>query len=284
MISTPALKLIVHADDFGLTEKINEGILQAHRHGILTSTSIVANGEAFEHAVALARANPRLDVGVHLTLVEERPLASPGEIPTLVDSDGRFHPHAIQFGRRYFAGKINLTEVRKELEAQVEKVLAAGLTPSHLDSHQHLHVLPGVLKVAVALGRKYGIPAMRIPREIAVFSRIGSVPFNRIVQALVLSSFCRMANGMRAQTTDRFAGFLFGGNLNKENLRKILADMPGEGSCEIMCHPGLEGPGTRYAHWHYNWLDELNALVDDEIKQYVHNRNIRLISYRELNG
>ncbi|MDZ7343958.1 MAG: ChbG/HpnK family deacetylase, partial [candidate division KSB1 bacterium] len=164
-ISKASVKIIVHADDFGLTEKINDGILWAHRYGILTSTSIMANGQAFAHAVALARAAPRLDVGVHLTLIEERPLLDPHEIPTLVGAEGKFHAHAIQFTRRYIAGRINLMEVAKELEAQVEKILSAGLNPTHLDSHQHVHMLPGVSRVAVALGRKYGIPAMRVPKE-----------------------------------------------------------------------------------------------------------------------
>src|SRR5881296_625665 len=119
-------RLIVHADDFGLSERINDGIVQAHRHGIVTSTSIMANGEAFAHAVALAQSAPTLDLGIHLTLIEERPVVSPAELPSLVDAAGGLHPHAIQFCQRYFSGRINLKEVRKELEAQVEKVLATG--------------------------------------------------------------------------------------------------------------------------------------------------------------
>src|SRR5213592_207307 len=149
-------KVIVHGDDFGLSERINEGILQAHRHGILTSSSIMANGEAFDQAAALARSTPSLDVGVHLTLIEERPLLSAAEVSTLVNGDGRFHAHATRFGARYFSARINLEEVRRELEAQVEKVLAAGLVPSHLDSHQHVHVLSGILRIVVELSRKYG--------------------------------------------------------------------------------------------------------------------------------
>src|SRR6266571_5105507 len=107
-----AAKLIVHGDDFGISERINEGILRGHCHGILTSASIIANGEAFEHAATLARSTPSLDIGVHLTLIEEKPLLDPAELPTLVNPDGNFHPHVTNFARRYFSGRINLQEVR----------------------------------------------------------------------------------------------------------------------------------------------------------------------------
>jgi hopanoid biosynthesis associated protein HpnK len=276
-------RVIVHADDFGLTEKTNEGIVQAHRHGILTSASIMANGEAFEHAATLARATPTLDVGIHLTLIEERPLLRPSELPTLVDSDGRFHRHAIQFVKRYAVGKIGSGEIEKELEAQIEKVLAAGIMPSHLDSHQHVHILPGILKIVSALSRKYDIPAIRVPREVAVFRKIGGVPVARIIQALVLNFICEMANGRIERRTDAFAGFLFGGKLHKENLQKVLRHLPRYGTCEIMCHPGLEDPAdSRYAHWQYQWLEELRALSDPEIGELARSAGIQLISYREL--
>jgi len=98
----------------------------------------------------------------------------------------------------------------------------------------------------------------------------------------VLNLFCRMANSKIARRADSFAGFLYGGNLNKENLRNILKDLPRGRTSEIMCHPGLEGPGSRYAHWHYHWLDEMSALVDGDIKQLVRDEGIQLISYRDL--
>jgi len=281
-MSDNALKVIVHADDFGLSEKINEGILQAHLHGILTSTSIMANGEAFEHAVALARSTPTLDVGIHLTLIEESPLLHPAKIPTLLESNGRFYRHAFRFGRKYFAGKINLNEVKEELETQIQKVLAAGLTLSHLDSHQHVHMLPGVLKIVLALSRKYGIPAIRLPREAVTFGKIIRVPFMRILQALALNFFCQMAINRIERRTDCFAGFLYGGHLNKENLLKIFKYLSCGDTCEIMCHPGLEDSRSRYAHWQYHWLDELNALVNNEIRQFVRGKGIQLISYCEL--
>jgi hopanoid biosynthesis associated protein HpnK len=282
-----ALKLIVHADDFGLTERINEGILLAHQHGIVTSASIMANGEAFEHAVALAHSTPTLDVGIHLTVIEEKPLLSSDEIPTLTALDGRFHRHALQFVKRYLLGRIDLQEIRKELEAQVRKVLATGLIPSHFDSHQHVHILPEILNVVLELSRKYHIPAIRFPREAAIFGKMRSLPLRgvsltRMAQMLVLNVFCQIANEKVERRTEAFTGFLFGVKLDKLNLWKILRHLPKEGTCEIMCHPGLDETNSRYAHWRYGWSAELNALTNDAIAQFIRAEGIQLISYREL--
>ena len=151
------LQLIVHADDFGLSEKVNEGILQAHRLGILTSASVMANGAAFEHAIEMWRSLPSLDLGIHLTLVEEQPVLDPAMVPSLVNETGQFYRHATIFAKRYFMGKIRLGEVRRELAAQINKVMSRGVTISHLDSHQHVHMLPQVLRVTLELAGEFGI-------------------------------------------------------------------------------------------------------------------------------
>jgi len=276
------VKVIVHADDFGLTEKVNDGILQAHLHGILTSTSIMANGGAFEQALNIVHSTPTLDVGIHLTLIEEKPLLNAEEIPTLLTQEGKFHRNAFHFVRRYLLGKINLDEVRKELDTQIQRVLMAGISPSHLDSHQHIHMLPGILGIVVELSQKYGIPAIRFPHEVRVFRGIRNVSLTRVAQALVLNLFCQAAKGRIGRRTDFFAGFLFGGNLNKENLLRVLRDLDRSGTYEIMCHPGLGDLDTHYSHWRYHWLDELNALTDKEIADFIHHKGIWLISYRQL--
>jgi hopanoid biosynthesis associated protein HpnK len=276
------IKVIVHADDFGLTEEVNNGILQAHLHGILTSTSIMANGGAFEQALNIARSTPTLDVGIHLTLVEEKPLLDPKEIPALLTQEGGFHRNAFHFVGRYLLGRINLDEVRNELETQIQRVLMAGISPSHLDSHQHIHMLPRILDVVIELGHKYGIPAIRFPREDGVLRRIRDVPFTRFTQAMVLNLFCEMGKRKIKQKTDFFSGFLFGGNLNKENLLRILRNISRSGTYEIMCHPGLGDSNTHYSHWGYRWTDELRALTDRDISDLLRQRGIRLISYRQL--
>ena len=142
-------KLVVNADDFGLSIKVNEGILCAHQNGILTSTSIMANGMAFQHAVDTWKSNPTLDVGIHLTLVGEKPLLNPDVIPDLVNKKGICHQHAKDFVMKYMMGKISQKQIYQELEAQVVKVLDQGIVISHVDSHQHIHMLPQILSVVI---------------------------------------------------------------------------------------------------------------------------------------
>ena len=157
------VRLVVNADDFGVSERVNSGIVHAHREGVVTATSLMAVGRAFEHAVRLARAVPDLDVGVHLTLVAERPLRPEGS--SLTGTDGRFPPGAGAFTLGWLTGRIRRADVEAEWSAQIERVLASGIRPSHLDSHQHVHVLPGLLDLARELAARYGIPFVRVPVE-----------------------------------------------------------------------------------------------------------------------
>jgi hopanoid biosynthesis associated protein HpnK len=277
------LRLIVHGDDFGLSERVNEGILQSHQGGILTSASIMANGAAFEHAVGICQGVSTLDAGIHLTLVEENPVLKANLVPSLVDATGRLHRHATTFTRRYFAGKIRLQEVQCELEAQIQKVISQGVTVSHLDSHQHLHMLPQVLDITIKLARKYGIKAIRLPREtIRLYMLGGEGAVARVWQLLILNTFCRFGKNTSSVRTDHFVGFFFSGNLHKKNLHKVFESLPTTGTCELMCHPGLADSSTRYAHWRYHWAIELTALTDPEIAEFLRQRGVRLISYREL--
>src|SRR4029079_6807551 len=156
-------RLIVNADDFGLSEAVNRAVIEAHEHGIVTSTSIMAGGSAFEHAAALATRTPTLDVGVHLTLTEQQPVAE--SVPSLVGADGQFAPHATDFAKRWLRGTIALADVRTELDAQIRRVRAHGVRPTHLDGHQHVHVLPGIARVVAELAREHGIRAVRVPTE-----------------------------------------------------------------------------------------------------------------------
>jgi len=277
------LKLIVNADDFGLSETVNEGILKAHEAGVLTSASIMANGAAFEHAVSICRRIPSLDVGIHLTLVEEEPVVKANQVRSLVDATGRLHRSAATFTRRYFAGKIRLQELQCELEAQICKVMSSGIAVSHLDAHQHLHMLPQVLEITTKLAKKYGIEAIRFPREaIRSYMFKGEGAVRRLLQLLVLTTFCHLGKNMTAVRTDHFLGFFFGGKLNKDSLHQLIKSLPTNGSCELMCHPGCEDTMTRYAHWRYHWSSELAALTDSETAELLRQSGVTLISYRQL--
>jgi hopanoid biosynthesis associated protein HpnK len=276
------LRLIVHADDFGLTECINEGVVVAHRDGVLTSASVMANGAAFEHATQLARATPTLDVGIHLVLVAERPLLPAADIPSLMTEDGTFPGHATALARRYLLGRIRLDEVRAELAAQIERVLAAGLRPSHLDSHQHTHMLPGIRRVVVELAQRYRIPAMREPVE-ALRSYMLRTPAGwvRAAQAQVLRLLALRAASDPTWHADHFVGFFEGGRLDRVRLRRLLAHLPSMGTCELMCHPGRADPASPYGHWGYRWHEELEALSDPGLVGLLRERGVRLASYRD---
>jgi chitin disaccharide deacetylase len=283
MQSPPQLNLIVHADDFGISESVNQGIVEANLGGILTSASIMANGGAFEHAVQLAQMHPSLDVGIHLTLVEEKPILAPETIPSLCAGTGCFHAHAINFTERYFQGRIDLDDVRKELDAQISKVLATGLSISHLDSHQHLHMLPGILKITLELARKYGIARLRFPNE-AIRGYMLRKPggLGRVAQLAVLNAFCALGKNKIPNRPDHFVGFYHGGALNLPNLLEIISHLPASGVCELMCHPGHDDPSSARAHWGYRWPDELAALVDLDVAAALRARSVKLISYRDM--
>lgn len=281
--TTPPARLIVHADDFGLSEAVNLGILDAHLSGVLTSTSVMASGEAFDHAVKLSKDHPSLDVGIHLTLVEERPTLDPKEISSLVGNDGRFHKHATIFARKYLQRRISLDDVRRELDSQIRKVLASGLPISHLDSHQHLHMLPGILKITFDLAGEYDIPWVRFPREalgLHMFKKLSGMA--RVLQMVVLNSFCCLGERRFAIRTDHFAGFYYGGALNKDNLLSLISNLPVSGTCELMCHPGRDDPSTARGHWAYRWPDELEALTSFETREALKTRGLALTSYRDL--
>lgn len=277
------LYLIVHADDFGLSEGVSDGIVLAHKEGILTSTSVIAVGKAFDYAMELSRSLPTMDLGIHLTLVEERPLLMSSEIPSLVNANGSFFDHATTFLRRYATGHVSMPEVRRECEAQIRKVLDWQIPVSHLDTHQHLHALPAIRRIVDELAAKYGIPAVRYPREKLrgyMLRNFRAIP--RTLQLLVLNGLCRLGRAPALAHTDQFTGFYFGGSLTKANLRTLIRNLPTAGTCELMCHPGLHDERSGHGHWNYRWTEELDALRDPLLPELMRQRGIHLVGYRDL--
>jgi hopanoid biosynthesis associated protein HpnK len=282
-VTVEKCKLIVHADDFGLSEKVNQGIAKAHCNGIVTSTSLMATGTAFESAIELSRSTPTLDIGIHLTLTEEEPVSKRDNIPTLLDNDQYFHDHAITFIKRYMVRKISLDEVKQELDDQICKILDYGVRVSHLDSHQHIHMLPGIRKVVGDLAKKYSISAIRYPKESMVpYMLKDEGNLNRLAQLLSLNMFCTIARTSGTQQPDRFFGFFYGGGLTKARLWRILQQLGPDSTSEIMCHPGVYDDACKYKHWDYHWQDELDALTDQNIKDYLDSSGIKLISYADI--
>lgn len=279
-------KLIINADDFGLHPLINQAIMQGHRQGCITSTSLMPTGAAFEDAVALSFQTPTLGVGVHLTLVAEKPLLDLSKVKTLVAQNGQFPQEHTAFIRKLMLGQINLNEVYLELSAQIERVVHTGLMITHLDSHQHLHVLPGIIDVVLHLAEKFKIEALRIPAEPYFFTGGYKADLKRTFGKWGLTFFARnarkKAKKKRLTVPDYFFGMLAGGHLSRPYLANIIHCLP-EGSSEIMIHPGLHSEILEEAfRWNYNWEKELAAVLDKDILNTLQEKNINLTSFGAL--
>ncbi len=272
-------RLIVNADDFGLAESVNEGIIKAHRDGIVTSTSLLAGGRGAEHAAALAKDNPSLGIGVHLCVTLERPVSPPEKIPSLIDNNGRLPGGPLPFATGLFSGRVKPRDIEAELRAQIERALALGITPTHIDGHQHLFMLGPVFEIAVRLTKEFGIKAMRYP----VGPWDGLYCPARTMEKLFLESIAKSqlkrleASGL--SRPDHFFGVPETGRMDSGKLLRIIERLP-EGTSEIMCHPGLENLTlAKEINWGYGWKTELEAVTDGQVKERIKVSGIELISY-----
>ena len=286
--------LIVNADDLGWTQGVNRGIAEAHRNGIVTSTSLLANGCAFEEGVLTALQSPRLGVGVHLNLSDGKPLAPARQVKSLLDENGNFSggPETLLF--RLTAKSLDAREVELEWNTQIEKVRAAGIRPTHLDGHKHVQMLPGLFAVALRLAKKHGIEAVRVSHEASSLRAAlnsGGEPAGLMlkqgVQARGLKLLARDARKMAERAgiaaADYFCGIAQTGVLTKKGIQQMLASLP-EGTTELMCHPGyadaeLEKSATRLQK---SRQTELEILTDKEIRKSIAALGIRLINYGEI--
>lgn len=268
--------VIVNGDDFGLSPGINRGVIEAYREGILTSASLTPAGEAFEEAVALAREHLGLSVGIHLTLVEGVPVLSPQRVPSLVGSNGRFHGSLGAFAMKWLTGRMRLEEVQSELQAQIEKVLDYGINIDKLDSHMHLHLLPGIIHPVLTMAKRYGIEKVRLPR-----GRVVDMGLKRGLIALLSASHCRRMETAGLAASDRFAGIAESGRLTERGLLRILKELQ-HGVTELMVHPGYRDavldrwPKSRL----YDREQELRALTSPRVKELVQKLRIRLVGCR----
>jgi predicted glycoside hydrolase/deacetylase ChbG (UPF0249 family) len=280
-LSDPPRLLIVNADDLGLHEDINRGIFQAHVDGIVTSASIVACGDAFVDAAATAQQCPSLDVGVHLTLIEERPLCPAKDIPTLLGPDDRFLPSHRHLTARILAGAVSVPEIRLELRAQIERVIATGRHPSHLDGHQHVHLLPSIWGVTTELAREYGIQWIRVPRFTRPFAGVRS-PIDVVFRlGLNTLSAMRRRRWSRPERVIQTPGLHLSGRLREADLFEIVGDLQ-PGISEIVAHPGVGTPAltARYG-WGYQWSTELAALTSSRITAFLRSSGVKLTRYSE---
>lgn len=280
-------QLIVNADDFGLHPLINAGIIKGHQEGFITSTSLMPSAPCWQEAVRLAKENPRLGIGVHLTLVGGVPSVLPKEqVSSLLDDDGLFLPDYVAFAKRYYSGAVKKAELEAELRAQLERALSCGVNITHIDSHQHTHVLPGINSLVLKLSNEYNIIRVRIPKEGYLFTGGFQTGVGRLIGRSGLS-FCADMAALRADSLglrhpQHFYGMLAGGHLNAQLIANILRQLP-EGVSEIMTHPGLDSAALGKAFsWQYHWREELDAYLDAGNKALLRELGIEPVSFAAL--
>ena len=284
--------LIVNADDLGWTDGVNRGIVEAFRNGIVTSTSLLANGAAFAGGVAAAKSAHGLGVGIHLNLSDGPPVADRETVTSLLNDEGLFAggPESLLL-RRARRGLL-LNEVEAEWDAQIQKVRDAGIAPTQLDGHKHVHMLPGLFEIALRLAKRHNIGAIRVSLEASSLraalsagnkQRTGVV-LKQGVQARGLKLLSRDAREQAERagiaTADYFCGIAQTGELTLEGVTQLLRSLP-EGTTELMCHPGyadaaLQKTATRLQD---SRQTELAILTNMEIRNLVASQGIRLIDY-----
>jgi hopanoid biosynthesis associated protein HpnK len=285
-------RLIVNADDFGFTRGVNAGIVRAYQRGIVTSSTIMANGEAFEEAIELARANPGLGVGCHLAIVGGRSVAQPTEVASLVDENGALPATLTQLMMRLARGSVSIDEIASEFRSQVARVAQAGIKPTHLDTHKHSHIHPQVMEALARVAAEFGIKSVRNPFE-GVFApaRLSYMSKWTYVKQYAMSAaihpaairFRRLVREHGLKTPDRFFGVGLTGMLDSAVIRSMMESL-GEGTAELMCHPGvydddLDRARTRLKREREH---ELEGLSDPDLRRVAEDQGIELINYGEL--
>jgi hopanoid biosynthesis associated protein HpnK len=284
-------RLIVNADDFGFTSGVNLGIIRAFKEGILTSTTMMANGDAFEHAVNLAKEHTNLAVGCHLAAVGGKPVNR--EDSPLIDENGRLPKTLSQLILRIARGKIRLIHIEREFAAQVERLIAAGIQPTHLDTHKHTAVHPTVTKALAHTAKAYGIPCVRFPFE-SLKGNFGATAQahrriyskQRIVAMITLLNAVKFRNIIkkhRLRTPDYFCGVALTGLLDGDAIIKIIRSLR-TGVTELMCHPSLYDDDLQKAQTRLKKEREreLEALLDTNVRQCLIEEKVKLSSYAEL--
>jgi predicted glycoside hydrolase/deacetylase ChbG (UPF0249 family) len=246
------IRLIVTADDVGLHPGMTAGAIRAHRDGIVTACSIVANGLAFDDAISQLKGVPSIEVGVHLALVEERSLT------------GMRFPKSY---RSFVFSRKDYAAIERELRAQIARVLATGLRVTHLNGHQHLHILPSIFAIVARLANEYGIGYVRRVRD-----RGGRGGVARRASIAVLNRIGR--NAVAPRSNDITIGIMEAGHLTASRIVALLQQA--DRTTELVTHPGIGVDA--YPHWHYAWDEETAALCDQSVAEAIANRGIELIA------
>lgn len=276
--------IIVNADDFGRHALINRAVEFAFDKGCLKSATLMAGGIAFEDAVGLAKRLGGLGVGIHFTLTNGNPILPPKEIPSLVTEEGIFHADYVTFLKKYFSGKISLAEVRSELAAQLCKVRRADLTLTHVDSHQHVHHVPGIVEIVLDLAEAAGIRSMRVADTKIFDGKLDSL--GKFVGRLGLGSLAKFtahaAHKRHFSTPEHFAGIVAGESVDEAFILRLI-DTCNDGTTEIMLHPGTNNQTLRdFCQWNHDFEAELNAVTSPRVLNALNEKNIRAVNFGGL--
>jgi chitin disaccharide deacetylase len=264
--------LIVSADDFGLSFEVNEAVERAHRDGVLRAASLMVAAPGTEDAVLRARELPSLRVGLHLVLVNGRPLLPPGQVADLVDGDGAFLSDLVRAGVRFFLRPGARRQLEAEIRAQFEAFAKTGLVLDHVNAQNHMHVHPTVLGIVLRVGRDYGMRAVRVPSE------PGQSAALRPWMALMRSRLGRA--GML--TNDAVLGIRWSGHMDEERVLSLLHTLP-PGVTEMYFHPAVRAwAGIDPAIAEYDFAGEFAALTSDRVRAALAESGVRLASYSDL--
>jgi hopanoid biosynthesis associated protein HpnK len=289
-------RLIVNADDFGLTAGVNRAIVEAHEGGIVTSATLMANGRAFDDAVLLAKSHPRLGVGSHIVLVDGTPLVQRTSQSLLAPGSRtagspRFQQGIGKFAALAVLGRLDPDEIESEAKAQIGKLQASGMAVTHLDSHKHTHMFPQVLKPLLRAARACGVKAIRNPFERIQGSQLAASPslWRRWAEVGLLGSMARQfLDAVREagiMTPDGTIAIVATGSLDERLLRRLVEHLP-DGVWELVCHPGHNDADLQKIHTRLRESreQELRILTSSATRELLAAKGIEIISYRELAG
>ncbi len=280
--------LIVNGDDFGLSPQVNTGILHAHRHGILTNTSLMVTAPAWKGAVELARSTPSLGVGLHVTLVQGRAVLSKQRLRTIIDGEGNFAHDPTRAGLQYYFSRRAREEIRIECRAQLERFLKTDLPLSHIDGHLNIHMHPVVMDTLLALAQEYPVPAMRLTREDLTTS-LALDPRHALRkrwESVVFTSLARTTKKKLRHAFIPYPDHLFGlyqsGAVDESYLLGLFPRLQA-GVTELYCHPACL-PCPEVEQWTptYHRNVELTALTNPTVRAAAAEEDIRFVSYRDL--
>ena len=284
-------RLIINADDFGLTEGVNRAITEAHCHGVVTSATLMVNAAAFDDAVERTRAMSRLSMGCHIVLVDGLPVLGRRQTPTLASGKtaDRFYQSLSSFALRLVGGRIDPDEIEAETIAQIRKLQATGMTVSHLDTHKHTHIFPQVLRPLLQAARACGVPAVRNPfgpLHLSVVAKRLSL-WRHHAKITILSplgkTFRRSVTNAGLLTPDGTVGIVATGALDDHLFESIVDFLP-EGTWELVCHPGYNDAelGSIRTRLRASREVELGLLTSTESRELLRRQGVELISYRDL--